>query len=256
MSGAAQLPNALRVLVADDLAPNRLVVQALLAPAGHQVYFADSGSAAVSAVMRENYDIVLMDMHMPGMDGLEATRRIRALPLPKGGVPILGVTASTMPEEVAACYEAGMDRHLAKPIDGDALMLAMAELAAGQCWRAGLPSMSMDAPPLLNEITLRRTCDELGTMANSALQDMVEEIAQGCDVLAEPRIARDVTRMRQAAHLVMEPARSLGCERLAAGIDRLQRAIRAGEDVSPHLSALPALRARTLAQLEQVTVSA
>jgi signal transduction histidine kinase/ActR/RegA family two-component response regulator len=252
---AHALPPGLRVLVADDLAPNRLVVQALLAPAGHQVEFVNSGGGAVSAVSREAYDIVLMDMHMPGMDGLEATRRIRTLPPPRGRIPILGVTASTLPEEVAACYEAGMDGHLAKPIDRDALLGAMAELVAGQSWRPAPPNLPPDEPPLVNEVTLRRALGELGAMAGPALQDMVQEVAQGCDVLAEPQIARDVARMRQAAHLVMEPARSLGCERLVAGIDRLQRAIRAGQDVAPHLRALPALRDATLPLLEQIAVS-
>jgi signal transduction histidine kinase/DNA-binding NarL/FixJ family response regulator len=258
------LPPGLRILVADDLAPNRLVVQALLAPAGHQVDFVNSGGAAVSAVTRDAYDIVLMDMHMPGMDGLEATRRIRCLPMPKGGIPVLGVTASTLPEEVAACYEAGMDGHLAKPIDREALLAAMAELVAGHSWRAASPAMPIappaaftpDAPPWVNEVTLRRALRELGAMASHALHDMVEEIGQGCDVLAEPQIARDVMRMRQAAHQVMEPARSLGCERLVAGIDRLQRAIRAGQDVTPHLRALTGLRAETLPLLERVAVGA
>jgi hypothetical protein len=62
--------------------------------------------------------------------------------------------------------------------------------------------------------------------------------------------------MRQAAHMVMEPARSLGAERLTTGIDRLQRAIRAGQDVTPHLDALPAIAAETLPLLQRVVVSA
>jgi hypothetical protein len=153
-----------------------------------------------------------------------------------------------------------MDGHLAKPIDRDALLTAMAELVAGHSWRtarpADGPAPTPEAPPVVNEATLHRALRELGAMASHALHDMVEEIAQGCDVLAEPNIARDVARMRQAAHLVMEPARSLGCERLVAGIDRLQRAIRAGQDVTPHLRVLPALRAETLPLLERVAVGA
>ncbi len=255
VASMADMPGLL-VLVADDLAPNRLVIQALLAPAGHRVEFVSSGSAAVSAVEHHAFDIVLMDVHMPGMDGLEATRRIRTLPAPKGAIPILGVTASTLPEEISACYEAGMDGHLAKPIDRDALLAAMQELVSGHSWRAALPAMVPEEPPLVNEATLRRSVADLGALAAHAMHDMVEEIREGCAVLAEPRIARDVTRMRQAAHMVMEPARSLGAERLTNGIDRLQRAIRAGQDVTPHLAALPGIVAETLPLLQRVAVSA
>ena len=248
----------LDVLVADDLAPNRLVVQALLAPAGHRVAVVNSGSAAVTAVEQGRYDIVLMDVHMPGMDGLEATRRIRQMAGPKGSTPILGVTASTLPEEISACYEAGMDGHLAKPIDRDALLASIGELVAGHSWRSALPAIVVapEEPPLVNQATLRRALGELGALASHAMHDMVEEILQGCEVLAEPHIARDVTRMRQAAHMVMEPARTLGAERLATGIDRLQRAIRAGQDVAPHLRALQPILAETIPLLETVGVGA
>ena len=163
-----------------------------------------------------------------------------------------------MPEEISACYEAGMDGHLAKPIDRDALLAAMAELVAGHSWRAALPAMT--APPddaaMVNESILRRALAELGPLAGHAMQDMVEEIRQGCEVLASPNIARDVSAMRQAAHMVMEPARSLGAERLTAAIDRLQRAIRAGRDVSPHLRALPGIALETLALLQRVSIDA
>jgi len=247
----------LRVLVVDDLAPNRLVLQALLEPAGHRIGFVANGADAIASVEREGWDIVLMDVHMPGMTGLEATRRIRRLAPPRGTVPILGVTASTQPEEISACYEAGMDAHLAKPIDRDALLAAVAQLAVGHSWRRPGPALAgVEAAPLLNEATLRRLVTEMGPLAGHAVRDMLAEIRQGCAILAEPGIARDVARLRQAAHMVLEPARSLGAERLSAVIDGLQRAIRATQDAMPYLRALPGVAADSLTVLETVPVGA
>ncbi|WP_424812807.1 ATP-binding protein [Roseococcus sp. YIM B11640] len=248
---------SLDVLVVDDLAPNRLVMQALLAAEGHRLTFAASGVEAVAALEREAFDLVLMDVHMGEMTGLEATRRIRRLPAPRNATPILGVTASTLPEEVAACYEAGMDGYLSKPVDRDSLLSTMHDLVAGASWkRPARAQPASEAPPVLNEATLRRLLQEMGPLAGHAVRDMIEEIRQGCDILSEPGIARDPTRMRHAAHMTMEPARSLGAERLSAVIDALQRAIRSGQDVTPNLRAIPAAAAETLPMLESLAISA
>ena len=132
------------------------------------------------------------------------------------------------------------------------------EVAGGHSWRSPPPALAVapEAPPLVNDATLRRALAELGPLAAHAMRDMVDEIRQGCEILSGAAIARDVTRMRQAAHMVMEPARSLGAERLSAAIGRLQRAIRAGQDVGPHLRALPVIASETLPLLETVSVSA
>jgi HPt (histidine-containing phosphotransfer) domain-containing protein len=88
--------------------------------------------------------VILMDLRMPGMDGLEATRRIRAMPAPRGWTPILALTAYTFPEQVAECREAGMDGHIAKPVEYATLVRAIDEAIAGvsSSWKSHSP-----APP-------------------------------------------------------------------------------------------------------------
>ncbi len=113
------------VLLVDDIQINRDIIGAFLKAAGHLVTLADSGSEAIRLATSQQFDVVLMDVRMPEMDGLEATRRIRALPGSLGQMPILALTAHTFPDQVAKCAEAGMDAHVAKPVDYETLIDAV-----------------------------------------------------------------------------------------------------------------------------------
>jgi signal transduction histidine kinase len=116
------------ILVVDDIAANRMVAEALLGQLGHQVQSVGDGPSAIALIERGPLpDVVLMDIFMPGMDGYETTRRIRALPPPAGRVPILAVTAEAGPEEVRACLANGMNGHIAKPIDRNTLLRVVDE---------------------------------------------------------------------------------------------------------------------------------
>jgi signal transduction histidine kinase/ActR/RegA family two-component response regulator len=112
---------ARRILLVDDNPLNQIVGQAMLAKDGHDVVVAADGVQALAAVQERSFDLVLMDMQMPLMDGMEAARRIRGLSTSVRNVPIVALTANVMAEEIASCREAGMNDHLAKPIDRDQL---------------------------------------------------------------------------------------------------------------------------------------
>jgi signal transduction histidine kinase/CheY-like chemotaxis protein len=119
-------PDARAVLVVDDNPINLAVARSLISKAGYQVGTATNGREALGAAQSAQWCLVLMDVQMPEMDGLEATRQIRALPGAAGRVPIIALTASAMPEDVIACKEAGMSEVLAKPIDVAALARVLA----------------------------------------------------------------------------------------------------------------------------------
>ena len=114
-----------RILLAEDLAMNRDLAITMLTKAGHHVDAVKDGAAALAAVQERSYDLVLMDVQMPVMDGLEATRRIRALAGPAGRIPILALSAGVLAVEVDRCRQAGMDDHLAKPLEKAKLLAAV-----------------------------------------------------------------------------------------------------------------------------------
>jgi hypothetical protein len=106
----------LQVLVAEDHAVNRKYLAALLDRLEHDATFVDNGQQAVFAASERRFDIVLMDLHMPVMDGAEAAQAIRALAGPEGRVPIVALTADVFPETRARCLAAGMNDFLSKPV--------------------------------------------------------------------------------------------------------------------------------------------
>ncbi len=120
---------ARRILLVDDNPLNQIVGQAMLAKDGHEVVVVADGVEALAAVQKRSFDLVLMDMQMPVMDGTEAARRIRGLNTSVRNIPIVALTANVMAEEIASCREAGMNDHLAKPIDRERLRRIIATWA-------------------------------------------------------------------------------------------------------------------------------
>ncbi|TWU55421.1 hybrid sensor histidine kinase/response regulator [Rubripirellula reticaptiva] len=120
----------LKVLVAEDGLANQHVAVGMLKAGGHLAVVANDGREAVSRWQAEPFDVILMDMHMPVMDGIEATLQIRAVEEQTGNhIPIIAVTAAAMKEDADACLKSGMDAHLAKPIHPRRLQEMLAKFA-------------------------------------------------------------------------------------------------------------------------------
>jgi CheY-like chemotaxis protein len=119
---------SLTVLCAEDNPYGRVVMNAILTELGHQVDFVGSGAVAVESVARGGYDVVLMDVTLPGVDGIEATRRIRALKGAPGRIPIIGISAHTSPADKARADEAGMNDYLEKPVAPRTLAEALSQV--------------------------------------------------------------------------------------------------------------------------------
>jgi CheY-like chemotaxis protein len=119
------------VLVVDDHPINREVASLLLTAAGCEIATRENGVAAVEAARTGGYDLILMDIHMPEMDGFAASRAIRALKGPASKTPIIAMTADVTSRDVALCRAAGMNAHVGKPINQAALFETMLSVLDG-----------------------------------------------------------------------------------------------------------------------------
>ena len=128
-SGRAQ-GRALNLLCAEDNPYGRVIMSTILGELGHRVDFVSTGEAAVESLARGGYDAVLMDVALPGIDGLEATRRIRALPGDHGRVPVIGVSGRARSDDQEAARVAGMNAYLVKPVGPSKLAEALSNLSS------------------------------------------------------------------------------------------------------------------------------
>jgi signal transduction histidine kinase/DNA-binding response OmpR family regulator len=216
----------LRILVAEDNPVNQQVALGLLRRRGHRVDVVGTGRAAVDAVGARAYDVVLMDVHMPEMDGIEATREIRRLPGEKGRVPIIALSASAMREETEACMEAGMVGHLPKPIDPAALATVLARYA-----RAAPPAAEAvrDTASGIDESYVRLLVDSLGAAKVAELvADLPQHARPHRERLAAARGDTDLAQLRAAAHALAGMAANLGLTALAELTGSIEEACRAG----------------------------
>lgn len=121
----------LRVLVAEDVELNRIIVEAMLKRNGHTAVMAENGQEAVRAIDAEDFDAIVMDLRMPVMSGIDATRQIRQRPDEKSRIPIIALTADVMEESREACMAAGVDAFISKPVDPVEITEALESLVAG-----------------------------------------------------------------------------------------------------------------------------
>jgi PAS domain S-box-containing protein len=143
---AAPLERPVRLLLVEDVAVNRELVKTVLAAFDIEIDTAEDGVQAIEAFRQRDYDLVLMDVQMPVMDGLTATRRIRSLPIPAAAAtPIVAMTANVLPEQIARCVEAGMDDHLGKPMKPAELLTAIARWSSQRRDVAGAEAVERSA---------------------------------------------------------------------------------------------------------------
>jgi signal transduction histidine kinase/DNA-binding response OmpR family regulator len=190
----------LRLLLAEDNTTNQIVVKAALAKHGVHPDIANNGLEAVQAASAVDYDLILMDMQMPEMDGIEATRAIRALPGSAAKTPIVALTANTFASDIEACRAAGMNGHIAKPFRPNELIVSIAAaLEAGENF-VSASSENNDSATALDLAVLKRFRETAGDdMLRMLIDTFLTDAAEKLDRLAA--LAGNSSSSKEAARL-------------------------------------------------------
>ncbi|PPA01144.1 hybrid sensor histidine kinase/response regulator, partial [Pseudomonas sp. MWU12-2312b] len=206
---------ALKVLVVEDVVLNREVVQGLLQRDGHQVWLAEEGEQALAQCAAQRFDLMLLDVHLPGMTGVELCKRIRSADGPNRTARIFALTASVQPALVRGYLDAGMDGVLAKPLNLDTLRKVM----SGQLMtpKPLLEEGAIDWPLLQTHRNLLGEQKVQGLLA--VLRD---SILQHREALREAIEADDFTEIAHLAHRLAGSADSLGFRALAGVLRSLE----------------------------------
>ncbi len=241
-----------RILLAEDGKANGLVAAAILRKAGYTVELARDGGEALAAAQSADYDLVLMDLRMPVLDGYAATRAIRAIKGARARVPIIAMTASVMPGDEERCLAAGMDGHLAKPLDRTSLLLAVQKALDQRPRRprATAPAAEPGATaPLLDRETLEELRAAVGPGRLPRLLAVFTEETRGrvrrMQAIQDPRL------LEEEAHALKAAAATFGAAALRDAAQMLEAASRSAprEELTRSVLALPDLVERTVAVL-------
>jgi PAS domain S-box-containing protein len=238
-AAVAEADTPLNILLVDDLDVNREVAAALLTQAGHAVDFAHDGAAAVAAVTANTYDLVLMDVQMPVMDGYEATTRVRSLPAGKRDIPILAMTAYATRQDIERCALVGMNGHIAKPIDRRTLLTAIRS-HAGRPAALVLPPAQAQAPELLSVAVLQDLESGIGREETARLAgSVIARLDAAMGLFSRDAADGRFDRIRELAHKLISATGYLGLLQLSALFGQLQdEAAEAAEAAPRDLTAI------------------
>jgi PAS domain S-box-containing protein len=276
--GAAEVERTARsgrILLAEDNPVNRMLIATMLERAGHAVEGVENGRQAVDAAAAKPFDLILLDMQMPVMDGIEAAREIRALPSASSRAAIVGLSADAMAETIRRAREAGFDDYVTKPIDWARLHSVIATVLGATVLGSAVPGSAapgagapaegpaeapVEAEPARayapHAVLAEETARELETFfgrdgAAGFYQSLIERMEESAARMREAAAAGDAHALRAEAHALRGAAGNMGADRLGAILADVERRAREGvvpAELMPPLEAAAAVTRAAIAR--------
>ena len=191
----------LKILVAEDTPFNQKFITRLLGRWGHTAMIVGNGRKAVTAVAEDRYDLILMDVQMPEMDGFEATAKIRELEEKKGDhTPIIAMTAHAMKGDRERCLEAGMDDYVPKPISSEALLNAIRMLVPESATHKEESAVIENAQPVFDKDALLKAFDNDWDFLKEVLDMFIADYPQMLKNIHDAIQTKDAPALQRTAH--------------------------------------------------------
>jgi CheY-like chemotaxis protein/HPt (histidine-containing phosphotransfer) domain-containing protein len=260
-SPLAQHGGRYRLLLAEDNELNRQLIKAMLEQAGHKVVVVNDGAEAVRIAVRNEFDAILMDVHMPEMDGYAATHAIRNATRHMPSLPIIALTANALPDEAERCLKAGMNAHVPKPVNWPALFTTIDRLVlecrkngGGEEHRMPGQQVELDIPDgfdVLNEATLAGLRTSIGDDNTANLLKLLVVEAQQ-RFLSRPASPEARRSMAEEAHSFGGSAAMLGFAALADACRALDEAAVQDDRLDEFLERARRARDAALMKIEEL----
>jgi len=258
----------MKILIAEDIQVNQKVALLMLDRLGYRADVAGNGREALQVLQNQHYDVVLMDLHMPEMDGLEATRKIRETLPPERQPVIIAVTADAFSSDLDRCLQAGMDDFISKPIRAEKLSEALMQCrlkshpGEGGEESPGQASGGKDSQPLMvDEAAIHRLRSAFETRGNDILKEMIESyitystetIARMGTICTESRPG-NAERISREAHGIKGSSYTLGAMLVGSMAAELEQRAKFGniDDAAQRIEQIRAVFTRTAEKLRQL----
>ena len=254
-SQAPESNRSRRILLAEDNTANQLVAKTMLSRAGHHIDIANNGLEAIAALEKGQYDLILMDVRMPKLDGISATKQIRTLNQAWSNIPIIAMTANAFDTDIERCLASGMNAFLPKPVNRKELLEMVSKYSRGSTQPSATPTGNTSVPYLDIDIVNRLIADTSQEAATAIMAMFVLELEKFSEYIIASGDKIDLKPIREMAHSCKSSAGYCGAVPFQDLAQKIETAcdLQDQDKATTYLLQLPAILKQTISAIRQLS---